>query len=513
MTGPSFRDRWARWWLHGLPPLDGRLRLAVYGALLLLALGMWKSPLRGVALYAGTDPSLFRPHGAIEALGLPWVSAGILTVIAAITGVAWLCAAIGLGGRSTAIITAAGAAILHGYCWGTSAFNHNYTLPIYVLAALCFASPDAEWSCDAWIRRSLGWSAASRPRGLGATGFARVLALVFVVTFYFCAGVTKLQTSGLAWADGHTIDYWAEEDVLERPAAALLHSQKWLCAPLAVATLILEVGAPLAVFAKLRPFFVMGWLAMHAGILLIMGPRYYENLVCFALIFDWRAVRSRGIAGLFASPVAAAGPWKSLPLAPRAAATLGAVVAAGALCVALLGISWWPVSNIYMYSAYYSREHGIRAGEPLAAYRDPVHAQRIARRFSDERLSFDAKEHLPRMAELRLVSDGAPPLRLPGGVGAASPKQWDLVVELPVLVADLLHKPEGMIEAHHGGPDAPANRFLRDLLPVIRRSIAVWRDYERVELVYELEGRLVAIGSVRLAEDFHGGTPSPDRLD
>jgi len=495
----SPRDRWARWWLHGLPPLDGRLRLGVYGALLLLALSMWKSPLRGVALYAGTDPALFRPHGAIEALGFPWISAGVLIALAALTGVSWLCAAIGLGGRWSAIITAAGATTLHGYCWGTSAFNHNYTLPIYVLAALCFAAPDPEWSCDAWIRRSLGWSERSRT-GLGATGFARMLALVFVVTFYFCAGIAKLQTSGLAWADGHTIAWWSEEDVHERPAAALLQEQKWLCAPLATLTLIFEVGAPLALFARLRPIFVMGWIAMHAGILLIMGPRYYENIVCFALLFDWRAVRARGIAGLFADPAAPAASWRSLPISARVAVALGTAVVAGALCVALLGVSWWPVSNIYMYSAYYSRDHGIRAGEPLEAYRDPVHAQRIARRFRDERLSFDAMEHLPRMAELRLVSDGAPPLRLPAGVGAASPKQWDLVVELPVLVADLTHKPHGLIGAHHGGPDAPANRFLRDLLPVIRRSIAVWRDYERVELVYELEEGLVAIGSAPLKE-------------
>jgi hypothetical protein len=498
---PTLRDRWAGWWLHELPPLDGRLRLIVYGALLLLALSHWKSPLRGVALYAGTDPALFRPHGLISALGLPWIPPGVLLVIAIVTGVAWLAAAIGLLGRISAIVTAVGAALLHGYCWGSSAFNHNYALPLYVLGALCFAAPDPRWSMDAWIRASYGRPPRPEPRGIGATGFARVLALVFVVTFYFCAGVTKLQTSGLAWADGHTIAYWSEEDALESPAAALLQEQQWLCVPLALLTLIFEVGAPLALGARLRPIFILGWIGMHAGILLIMGPRYYENIVCFALLLDWRAVRQRGIAGLFAPPAPQPVPWQSLAPGARAAVALGTAVVTGALCVALLGVSWWPLSNIYMYSAYYSHEHGIRAGEPLDAYLDPVEAQRIARRFRDERLSFDAKEHLPRMAELRLVSDGAPPLYLPAGVGATSPKQWDLVVELPVLIADLAHKPHGRIEAHHGGPDAPANRFLRDLLPVIRRRVAMWRDYERVELVYQVEDGHVAIGSVPLATE------------
>jgi len=475
--------------------------MVAYGALLLLALSMWKSPLRGVSLYAGTDPLLFRPHGAIAALGLPWIPPGILWTISAITGIFWLFAAIGLLGRLSAIVTAGGAFLLHGYCWGSSAYNHNYVLPIYVLAALCFAAPDPVWSADAWIRRSLGRPAAAQhnTRGVGATGFARMLALVFVVAFYFCAGVTKLTTSGLSWADGHTIAYWSEEDALERPAAALLQEQKWLAAPLAWMTLIFEAGAPLALFARLRPVFIAGWIAMHAGILLVMGPRYYENIVCFALLLDWSAVRARPFAGLFGTPAPAV-VWPRVTLRVRAAIVFGTAVAAGTVWVALSGAYWWPVTNIYMYSAYYSAVRDIRAGEPVAAYRDPAEAQRIARRFRDESLSFDAMEHLPRMAELRLVTDGAPPLRLPAGAGAASPKQWDLTVELPLLVADLSAKPDGRIAAHDGGHGAPANLFLRALVPVIRKRIAVWRDYERVELVYALDGGLVAIGSAPLGE-------------
>jgi hypothetical protein len=153
-----------------------------------------------------------------------------------------------------------------------------------------------------------------------------------------------------------------------------------------------------------------------------------------------------------------------------------------------------------MYSAYYSRASGIRAGEPREAYRDPIEAQRIARRFRDETVSFDAKEYLPRLVDLRLVGRGVPSLDLPGGVGTPTAKQWELVIELPVVVADLAGKPRGRIEYDPVRPEAPANRFLREILPVIRTDVPEWKSYERAELVYDGEDAEVVIASVPLSD-------------
>jgi hypothetical protein len=497
-------ERWTRWWLEELPPLDGRLRLLVYGTLFVVALTHWKSPLRGVSLYAGTDPLLYRSHGLIDALGLPWLPPGVLYGLAVVTGAAWICAAIGLLGRATAVVTAVGAFVLHGYCWGTSAFNHNWYLSIYVLAALCFARPDPHWSVDAAIGRRRGLPVPEPGRGLGATGFPRVLVLVLVVAFYFCAGVTKLQESGLVWLDGHTIAYWGEEDAPKRYLAALLGRHMWLCSVSAWLTLFFEAGAPLALISRrLRPIFILGWIGMHVGIRLTMGPRYFENIVVFALLIDWAAVRAHGVAGFFMrTPVERTyvAPPDLRTASERTGIALGSVTLAVALLVAVTQISWWPLTNVYMYSAYYSRPHGIRAGEPREAYADALQAQAIARRFRDERVSFDAKEYLPTRCELRLVGDGVPPLELPAGVGTATAKQWDLVVELPVLVADLTSKPPGLIAHDPLRPDAPGNRFLREILPVIRRDAPTWSAYDRAELVYELDDGPVAIASVSLTE-------------
>jgi hypothetical protein len=500
---PSLRDRWVRWWLAELPPLDGRLRLIVYGTLFVVALTHWKSPLRAVALYAETDPLLYRAHGLIAALNLPWLPPAVIGALAIVTGAAWLFAAIGLFGRMPGIVTALGAFALHGLCWGTSAFNHNWYLPVFVLGALAFAAPDPVWSADAAIRRNRGLPPSAPATGLGATGFPRVLALVLCVAFYFCAGITKLQESGLQWTDGHTIAYWGEEDASKRVLAAILGEQMWLCAVAAWLTLFFEVGSPLALVSRrLRPLFILGWVGLHVGIRLTMGPRYFENIIVFALLIHWQAVRAHGISGVFlrATSPREAVVDRRLAWSERAGVAFGSLLLPAIAWIAALQVVWWPVSNVYMYSAYYSRANGIRAGEPDAAYFDAVEAQRIARRFRDEQVSFDAMEHLPRMVELCLVRDGAPPKYLKAGVGTATAKQWDLVVELPVLIEDLAAKPHGRIEHDPTLPDAPANKFLRDLVPVIKRHVENWRDYDRVELVYELEHGDVAIARVPLDE-------------
>ena len=497
---PSFRDRWVRWWLAELPPLDGRLRFIVYGTLFVVALTHWKSPLRAVALYAETDPLRYRAHGLIAALNLPWLEPSVIAALAVVTGAAWICAAIGLLTRTSGIVTALGAFVLHGYCWGTSAFNHNWYLPVLVLCALAAAAPDPVWSADAAIRRNRGLPPLAPPTGLGATGFPRVLALVLCVAFYFCAGITKLQESGLQWTDGHTIAYWGEEDAEKRVLAKILGEQMWICAVAAWFTLFFEVGSPLALVSRrLRPIFILGWIGMHVGIRLTMGPRYFENIVIFALLIDWSAVRAHGVAGFFRRTAPALDLARRLLWSERAGIAIGTATLAGIVWIAVTQVVWWPVSNVYMYSAYYSRANGVRAGEPEAAYFDAVEAQRIARRFRDETVSFDVKEHLPRLVSLCLVRDGGEPLYLPAGVGTATAKQWDLVVELPVIVEDLAGKPHGRIEHDPARPDAPANRFLREILPVVQRQVENWRDYDRVELHYELESGDVAIASVPLA--------------
>jgi hypothetical protein len=259
--------------LDELPPLDGRLRLVVYGGLFALALTMWKSPLRAALLYAQTDPILYRAEGLMAALRLPWLPPWVLQVVVVVTAAAWICAAIGFLARTSAVVTAVGAFTIHGYCWASSAYNHNWYLAVYVLIALSFAASDP------------------------------------------------------GWLDGHTIAYWSEEDASKRNLARWLGGRMWLSSIAAWFTLFFEAGAPLALISRrLRPLFVLGWIAMHVGIRLTMGPRYFENILLFALLFDWTAVRAHGAKGFVMRPEPAAraeSGCRPRTLGERAAPALG----------------------------------------------------------------------------------------------------------------------------------------------------------------------------------------------
>jgi len=129
----------------------------------------------------------------------------------------------------------------------------------------------------------------------------RLCALVTVTT-YVLAGVAKLRVGGLAWLSGDTLAHHiafsaARLDVLggtPSPAAHLvLRDGRWLLTPAAVATIVLEVGAPLALWSRLRTPWVVGLWGFHAAVaatMFVLFP-YPLAMVAFAPLYRlerWR---------------------------------------------------------------------------------------------------------------------------------------------------------------------------------------------------------------------------------
>jgi Vitamin K-dependent gamma-carboxylase len=470
--------------------MHGLLRLVFYGGLFLLALDNRLSPLRGIRYYAATDPELFRSYGLIDLLGIPYIAPEIILVIIGLTSVAWIFAAIGLWSRVSAILTAAGATFLHGMFLGSNALNHNWFLPVYGLIALCFARTNDRWSVDYYLKK---WrhKGTQKPEGaLADTGFARKLFLVLAVGFYFTAGLTKLADAGPGWADGHTIGYFALERGAAHPLGPLLAQNLWLCTVLAVGSLALELGAPAALFSRrARYALVGGWALMHLGIRWSIGPNYYENMLCFPLLIDWRGARA---------------------VVPRQAGrgTLTAVATASLLfplilAVPLLKLFWWPVTNVYMYASYFSHSKDIRANYPRTDYHDAAAAQRIARSYLEARPSIEATEHFAFLATLRLAGGNAEPFYFENVPGIATYKQWILTVVRPVLIEDIAAKPPGRIDYDPARSQSPAQRLLLDYLPLLRKHADPWRlkGYQRLELTYPLREGPVVVASVRLSRE------------
>lgn len=292
----KYRKQYTNWWLYSFPPLHGALRFFVYATLLLSALFQSnKSPIRGFWYYEATAPELFKTYGLIKLLHLPYLELEYIRILIMLVIIAWFCAAIGLFTRISAIITAIGVFFLHGFFLGSNAFNHAWFLTMYAFIALCFARTNDRWSVDYYLkkyfRKKIRHKSQSRPQKitLADTGFARQLLLVFAVGFYFAAGVSKLHTAGLAWTNGHLIQYFAEI-YHEPPLGLILADSFWLSRLSAMISLLFEVGAIAALFSRqARLILVLGWIGMHIGIRFSLGPRYVQNIICLTLLIDWRS--------------------------------------------------------------------------------------------------------------------------------------------------------------------------------------------------------------------------------
>ena len=123
----------------------------------------------------------------------------------------------------------------------------------------------------------------------------RAAAMVTVVT-YALAGIAKLRIGGTAWLDGDSLrNHVAYSATRLRvlggtpsPLAEPMMNIGWLFTPLAVATLVVELGAPLAlVVTRLRvPWVALAW-CMHVAIaatMFVVFP-YPLALIAFAPLF------------------------------------------------------------------------------------------------------------------------------------------------------------------------------------------------------------------------------------
>jgi hypothetical protein len=337
-----------RWWVDDLPPMTGLLRVVFYGGLLVLALRQF-SPLTVDVAYQTYPPELRTPIQLFRLVGLDNPSPVVLSVATATCLVAWVFAAIGFLTAPSMIVTAATALFLHGI--GRSMVDaHVWLVPVYTLLCLSTSRCGDTYSVDALIRRRWPWwPGAARPGSVSASGFSRKLVTLAVVYTLFAGGVAKLMEGGWRWADGTSLQFYvgATPELYGQPArfgflASALAPYLWPFTLMSVATLLFELGSPLALFSRrLRHVIAAGSLVFHAGIYALMLPNFAAQAWCCILIVDWPAVR-----GAFATS-------RSTIVNGRAVA---AAVSATALALLSLGVivarvEEWPLTNVPMYSS------------------------------------------------------------------------------------------------------------------------------------------------------------------
>ena len=222
----------------------------------------------------------------------------VVLVLALATGVAYL-----LGwrfrwtGPAFAVLLLAVLSFRNG--WGHLFHNDNLLVLHVLIVGLAPAA-------DAW---AVG-APAVEPDEDVRYGFPLRLAAVVTVLTYVVTGWAKVRYAGLDWLTGDTLlNQIAFDNARKKvlgdefsPLAAAAAAQSWLFRPLGLLTVVVELGAPVALINRR---WATGWTiaawAFHVGILALMwiSFAYPLSLVAFAPFFrcerlvEWFADRRR----------------------------------------------------------------------------------------------------------------------------------------------------------------------------------------------------------------------------
>lgn len=183
----------------------------------------------------------------------------------------------GLAWRLTAPLFAASFLLWGAWRLSWGAIAHDLHLAGVQVAVLALTPAAAALSLDARLPTLLAWRPAPWVHGWGV----RLLCVATVVA-YFLAGVAKLDAGGLGWGRGENLlDQLAYANLVrtvyepDRPAPLglwLVQSHGWILSAGAVLTLVVELGAPLALLHRRIGYaWAFGTLAMHLGIAALMG--------------------------------------------------------------------------------------------------------------------------------------------------------------------------------------------------------------------------------------------------
>jgi hypothetical protein len=182
--------------------------------------------------------------------------------------------------------------------WGMIFHTDNLlTLHVLVLAV----APAA----DALVRGR----PAAEPASGGRYGWPiRAMCTVTALT-YLLAGIAKLRTSGWEWVSGDVLRTQIAYDNLRKielgsmhsPLGAWLVSSAWIFPPLAAVSMVIELGAPIALIgSRIAVYWVALAWSFHLGVLATMaiGFPYPLSTVAFLSFFPveralaWKPLRA-----------------------------------------------------------------------------------------------------------------------------------------------------------------------------------------------------------------------------
>lgn len=283
-----------RWYYQPAPATRLGLVRILVGTFALAYLLLRYSHLTG---YASFSDGQFEPVGPVALLTGP-VSSSLLeiTVLASILAGAAFVA----GWRFSVSGPIFAFLLLCVLSYGNSFGQIFHTENLLVLHVIVLAlSPAAD---------ALALDAKPAAVSHGRYGWPLRLMCVLTVLTYFISGMTKLQNAGLDWVTTDVLRNYIAYDNLRKAELGDAHSllgarlvaEAWLFKPLAALTLLVELGAPLALFSRrIAASWVAAAWGFHAGILALMAILFPYPLLGLAFLpffrvdraYEWMAAR------------------------------------------------------------------------------------------------------------------------------------------------------------------------------------------------------------------------------
>ena len=163
---------------------------------------------------------------------------------------------------------------------------HSRNILVLHILILGFVRSADGFSLDSVRRRRRGLEVSSSVHW--QYGWPIQLLCAVTVATYCVAGVAKVTGDlGWSWIVGEALRDQIAVDALRKevlgarasPLAFALYDQIWLFSAAGTGTLLLELGAPLALLhRRLSTLWVLGAFCMHWGILLVMGIQFRYQL-------------------------------------------------------------------------------------------------------------------------------------------------------------------------------------------------------------------------------------------
>lgn len=278
-----------RWWFPEVPA--GRLALLRITTALYT---LWYLGTRVDLLtqIADTHHALYQPVGVAQWLSGPLDPQFFVSLIW-VTLALNLCFLFGLAHRITGPLFAAALLFVLCYRNSWSMIYHSHNLLVFHVMIMGLARAADSYALDALYRLKRGHTT---PTPNERYGWPIQLISMATLLSYFVAGVAKVTSeAGWGWASGSVIRGQVGVDALRKEVlgetsgvlAPFLFEHLWIFTLMGIATLIVELGAPLFIVnRRLGQFWCIATYGMHWGIYLTMGIKFrYQMSGCMFFSF------------------------------------------------------------------------------------------------------------------------------------------------------------------------------------------------------------------------------------